>query len=114
VNSQVSCSKSPGGGLDCRVKNDMAGRLDEESELIGWDPAGGRVHMFAVSPRYAHDHVGTIDGDILTLDYDAARDGKPYHEEISFAFKGSQEVLWKDTCTVGGRVVFAGEATYRK
>jgi hypothetical protein len=112
---RVTCAKAAGGGLQCHVQATMPGGMkQEETNVIGWDPQGGKVHIFAVNPKYTHDHVGTLDGDVLSLSYTGTRDGKPWEEALSFTFKGDKELVWKDTCTSGGQVVFAGEGTYRK
>jgi hypothetical protein len=112
--SQVVCEKAPGGAVRCEVKVTMPGMAVEESDLFGWDPTARNIHMFAVAPRYAHEHVGTLDGDSLRLGYETTRDGKPFREQMSFTFAGTRELVWKDVCTLGGEVVFAGEGTYRK
>lgn len=114
ADSRVSCAKTAGGGLHCQVQVSMAGMKDEETNLIGWDPESGRVHLFAVSPKYSHDHVGTLEGNVLSLGYSGTKDGKAWEESLTFTFKGDRELVWKDTCTSGGQVVFAGEGTYRK
>jgi hypothetical protein len=114
VSSKVTCARAAGNGVQCRVQVSSPGMRDEETNLFGWDPSGGKMHMFAVNGRYAHDHVGAVQGDALRLEFSSTRDGKPYQEQLSFTFKGPNELVWKDTCTHGGQVVFAGEGTYRK
>jgi hypothetical protein len=114
ASGRVTCQKAAGAGVQCRVQATMPGMREEETNLIGWDPVDGKVHLFAVNSRYTHDHVGTVQGDVLKLEFSATRDGKPYLEQLSFTFKGPKEVVWKDSCTLGGQVVFAGEGTYRK
>jgi hypothetical protein len=112
--SRVTCEKTAGGGISCRVQVNMGGKREEETNLFGWDPQGGRVHMFAVNGNYAHDHVGALDGQTLALEFTGTRDGKPFHEQLSFTLKGPGQLEWKDTCTLAGQVVFAGNGLYRK
>jgi hypothetical protein len=112
--SRVKCQKVAGQGVQCNVQWSLPGMRDEETNLFGWDPVGGKLHMFAVNGRYAHDHVGTLEGDVLRLEFTGTRDGKPYQEQLTFTFKGPNELFWKDSCTLGGQVMFAGEGTYRK
>ena len=111
---RVTCGRIAGGGLSCHVQATMPGMKEEETNLLGWDPQSGKVHLFAVNAKYTHDHVGTLDGEVLSLAYSGTRDGKPWEEALTFTFKGDKELVWKDTCTSGGQVVFAGEGTYRK
>jgi hypothetical protein len=111
---RVTCARTAGGGLSCHVQSMMPGMKEEETNVLGWDPQSGKVHLFAVNAKYAHDHVGTLDGEVLSLAYSGTRDGKPWEEALTFTFKGDKELVWKDTCTSGGQVVFAGEGTYRK
>jgi hypothetical protein len=111
---RVMCARSAGGGVACHVQASMPGMKDEETQLVGWDPENGKVHLFAVNPRYTHDHVGTLDGNVLSLAFSGTRDGKPWDESMTFTFNGDRELVWKDTCTSGGQVVFSGEGTYRK
>jgi hypothetical protein len=111
---RVTCARTAGGGLNCNVMASMPGMKEEETNVLGWDPQSGKVHLFAVNANYTHDHVGTLDGEVLSLAYSGTRDGKPWEEALTFTFKGDKELVWKDTCTSGGQVVFAGEGTYRK
>jgi hypothetical protein len=111
---RVTCTKTAGGGVQCHVQASMPGMKEEETNLLGWDPQSGKVHLFAVNQKYTHDHVGTLEGEVLSLAYSGTRDGKPWEEALSFTFKGDKELVWKDTCTSGGQVVFSGEGTYRK
>jgi hypothetical protein len=114
--SKVVCDKSAAGfGLSCKVHVDMGPMKLEEVAIVGWDAATGSLHMFTVNnDGTAHDHKGTFTNDVLALEYGATKDGKAFHEALSFTFKGPKELTWKDVSTVGGQPVFSGEAVYRK
>jgi hypothetical protein len=111
---RVDCKNVAGGGVQCHVQSIMPGMKEEETNLLGWDPEGGKVHLFAVNQGYTHDHVGTLEGQILSLAYNGTRDGKPWEETLTFTFKNDRELVWKDSCKAAGQVVFSGEGTYRK
>lgn len=113
--TRVTCTAVTGGGIECRVHADVAGAPpSDETQLFGWDPESGKVHAFAVSGHYAHDHVGTLEGQVLSLAYSGTRDGAPWDESLSFEFKGDKELVWRDTCKSSGQVAFSGEGTFRK
>ena len=114
--SKVTCDKSAAGyGLTCKVQVAMGPMKIEEVTLVGWDAGTNLLHMFTVNnDGAAHDHKGTFANSVLALEYDATKDGKPFHETLSFTFKGPKELIWKDVSTLGGQPFFSGEAVYKK
>jgi hypothetical protein len=114
--SQVQCEKvASGWGLRCRVRVNTGGHQDELAQMLGYDKDTGEFHLFSVSSSGdSHDHRGTFDGTTLNLEYRASLSGKPFVQHVAFSLRGPRELLWKDTCTLGGEVVFAGEGLYRK
>jgi hypothetical protein len=114
--SKVTCDRSAAGyGLTCKVHVEMGPMKLEEIAMVGWDAGTSSLHMFTVNnDGAAHDHKGTFTNDVLALEYGATKEGKPFHEALSFSFKGPKELTWKDVCTLGGQPVFSGEAVYKK
>jgi hypothetical protein len=114
--SDVTCEKTTGGwALRCRVEVNTGGHRQELLQILGWDRPSGEFHLFSVSDSGdSHDHHGSLDGKTLNLEYRGTHDGKAFVEQLAFAIKGPKELLWKDTCTLGGEVVFSGEGIYRK
>ena len=112
----MTCEKvAVGWAVVCNVHVDMGAMKLDEADVIGWDANTRSLHVFSVSSDgVAHDHKGTFANDVLALEYGATRDGKPFHEALSFTFKSPKELTWKDDCTLGGQPVFSGEGVYRK
>jgi hypothetical protein len=114
--AKVSCEKAVGGwAMRCRVHVQMPGMAVDEEDIFGWDGDGGDFHMYtANSMGDTHDHKGRLQGDTLDLEYASTKQGKPYLEKLAFTLKGANELVWKNTCTLAGETVFAGEGTFRK
>jgi hypothetical protein len=114
--SKVTCDRSAAGyALSCKVHVDMGAMKIEEIAIVGWDAKTNAIHLFSVnSDGSAHDHMGTFANNVLALEYGATTDGKPFHEALSFTFKGPKELVWKDVYKLAGQEVFSGEGTYRK
>lgn len=114
--SQAVCAKAAGGwALRCKVMVTTGDRRDELVQVLSWDRPTGAFHLYSASNSgESHDHTGTFDGKTLSLKYEGNRDGKPFVENVAFTLRGPRELGWKDTCSVGGEVIFSGEATYRK
>jgi opacity protein-like surface antigen len=114
--SQAVCDKAAGGWvLRCKVTATTGDRRDELVQILSWDRPSGAFHLYSANNSGdSHDHTGSFDGKTLSLKYEGNRDGKPYVETLAFTLRGPRELGWKDTCSVGGEVVFSGEAIYRK
>lgn len=58
-----------------------------EAELIGFDPAEGKLHMFSLNRFAARDHVGSwVADNALSLRYTGVADGVDVTEEINIKF----------------------------
>jgi len=114
--SQAVCEKAAGGwALRCKVTVTTGERRDELVQVLSWDRPTRVFHLYSASNSGdSHDHTGSFDGKTLDLKYEGTRDGKPFVENLAFTLRGRHELGWKDTCALGGEVIFSGEATYRK
>ena len=114
--SQAVCDKAAGDWvLRCKVTVTTGDRRDELVQVLSWDRPTQVFHLYSASSSGdSHDHTGSFDGKTLNLKYEGNRDGKPFVESLAFTLRGPRELGWKEICSVGGEVVFSGEAIYRK
>ncbi len=114
--SQAVCEKADGGwALRCKVTVTTGDRRDELVQVLSWDRSTRAYHLYSASNSGdSHDHTGSFDGKTLSLSYEGNREGKRFLENLAFTLRGPHELGWKDTCSLGGEVVFSGEAVYRK
>ena len=102
--SKVTCEKTAGGwAVSCKVHVDMGPMKIDEADVIGWDANTKSLHVFSVSSDgVAHDHKGTFANDVLALEYANTKEGKPFHEALSFTFKSPKELTWEGRLHAGG------------
>jgi opacity protein-like surface antigen len=114
--SQAVCDKAAGGwALRCMVTVTTGDRRDELVQVLSWDRSARAFNLYSASNSGdSHNHIGSFDGKTLNLKYEGNRNGKPFVENLAFTLRGPRELGWKEICTVGGEVVFSGEAIYRK
>jgi hypothetical protein len=114
----VSCEKAAAGwALRCRLTmKEIAGMpAYEDVTVFGFDVAKREVHMYVVNNfGEAHDHKGTVQGDVITLEYRGEEKGQPLLERIEMDLRRAGHVGFKNTRSVAGQVVMVGKGTYRR
>ncbi len=77
-----------GWGVLAEMKTDIEGwGTVEETEIAGFDPAEGKVHLIGMNKFVVRDHVGDwIDPTTLKVVYRARHGGKEVTEEVTIDF----------------------------
>lgn len=77
-----------------------------ETDLFGYDPAGGLVHWFSVtSAGETHDHAGGFMGNALVVEYISGMDGQLFSERVEMTFVDANTVDMAGTIKVGTQTV---------
>jgi hypothetical protein len=82
----------------------------EENELLGFDPAEGKVHLFSINKFAVRDHAGDwIDETTLSVIYRGMQDGNEVTEQITIDFSEAGAMSAQVIEKAGGRVTITTE-----
>jgi hypothetical protein len=90
VDATIECVETSGGaGVRCidRFTGIPGLASYEETDLFGYDPGDGLVHMFTVTNGgETHDHKGGVSGNVFALMFSGPQDGQLFSECLTITF----------------------------
>lgn len=117
IRANYYCARSSGGaGIKCSFR--MTGLPDftyQFDDLWGYSNHDGLVHWYTVTNAgETHDHSGRLDEHGALLQFAGPSEGKAFHEQIRFVFKGGKHLTLDWSCNVDGKLRESGHLSLSK